>query len=442
MFRKSSFFYYFSFIFFILNIELIWAQNLNQQDVNVNQQSTTRDFANNPLLSLTADMIGNWGIKSNKASEVKEEIGSPVSSISTNNFYVRSLELAISGDVDQWMRGVAIIAFHRERGGGNHIDVHEAYLDFIQLPANLRLKLGKFFIDAGRLNSIHQHDWSFTTTPVVHYEFFDLEGVADYGGELSYLMPYNFYQEIKFGLYNGEGYGEKNPTQNLDPSGLNSPAPVEGAPPIDDGHNHITEIFSAAATDTTSSTVTATTTSTTPYRGKKPSPMILGRLKNFIPINYQTGTSFGFTYLRYNLDDNPKNFWQLGGFDFILKKENGKISNLEWGNEFWGRKQESATNEPEIKYGFYTYINYHFNFIWNIGVRFDEFFQENYYQRVTNEYVFRRDTSQSIWIGLKPSEFSNFKLTFEHQKFFNQNDNYIVYLQALFIIGFHPAHSY
>ena len=426
----------------IIIINPVYSQNKNNTELdklsNITN-NTSSDFTNNPHIYLVADLIGNWGLTKNKDDlSISNLDSTPVRSEATNSFFARAMELGFFGDVDYWGRGTANFHYGYHRGS-YEIELEELFFDFTNLPYNFKLKLGKMRLDIGRTNSIHEHDWRFTTTPLVIYELLDYHSITDFGGELSVLMPYNFYQELKIGIFNGQEFGEKDPEQFLDPNGLNY-----NKSEILDSH----------------------VSSTSPT--KKPNPLLTARIKNFAPLPNlpsNSGIQIGFSYLRYNVDVNPKNYWQMGGMDITLKREKGRQSNLEWGYEFWYRKEEHATDEnadhvhtdvenvvnteitktlkyPQIKYGHFMYLDYRFNQIWNVGFKIDQFFQEMFYNSIDGTYLFRKDNSQSIWFSLVPSEFSRYRFTVERQNFYNQRENLIFYFQATFFLGFHPPHRY
>ena len=90
-----------------------------------------------------------------------------------NNFEVREIEFGFSGYVDHLASATILFAVHRDTHTADHMgeyymDIHEAFVDLYALPYNFNLRMGKMFIDAGRLNTIHRHDWYFTDAPQVH----------------------------------------------------------------------------------------------------------------------------------------------------------------------------------------------------------------------------------------------------------------------------------
>jgi len=345
----------------------------------IQRSNTLIDRASIPNILVAADMVGQWDATKND---------SDIQALSRDTANMREVEFGFNGAVDQWGLGSVLFAVHNENGKF-FVELHEAYFEFNQLPWNLFFKVGKYFIDAGRLNSIHRHDWRFTQAPRVHKEFFDFEAVDDFGGELSILMPWNFYQEIKLGVFSGKKFGHAH----------------------DDG---IT----------------------------KAQPLFTARIKNFIPIVGNLGSHFGFSYLRYNIDQNPNNYWQTGGTDVTFKWQSGKHMSFEWTSEFWYRNEKFDVGLDTNKYGYYSFVEFQPWQMWFFGVRFDEFVLADNFDPRKGKLVDKIDYGQTIWITLKPSEFSYFRLSGERQDYYGKKDNYLILLQADFILGHHPAHRY
>ena len=332
-----------------------------------------------PDIMVSVDLTGSFDFPGDEAD---------TQAVDQDSVNVREVEFGLSGAIDHWGLGTVLFAVHNE-AGAFFVELHEVYFEFNQLPWNIFLKAGRFFMDVGRLNSIHRHDWKFTQAPLVHLNLFDPEGVADFGGELSYLMPWPFYQEIKAGVFLGRVFG----------------------------HSHGAGI-------------------------EKPHPLYTARLKNFLNIIDTLGTQFGATYMRYNIDEDPGNYWHTGGLDVTFKWYRGKNMSLEFSSEFWYRNTKSANDVDQNQYGYYSFIEFQPWRIWYFGFRWDHFILQDSFDPRRDEKVDKSDFSQSVWVTLRPSEFSYFRITFERQDFYGKNDQYLVLLQADFLLGFHPPHKY
>ena len=346
-----------------------------KKNTNTNSQQTI-DRVSIPNILIAADFTGAW------------DIGAGAGNSTRNTANIREVEFGLFNAIDQWGIGSVLFAVHNE-GGEFFVELHEAYFEFNQLPYNLFLKLGKYFFDVGRLNSIHRHDWKFTIAPLVHKELFDPEAVEDFGGEISYILPWSFYQELKMGIFNGRTLG----------------------------HTH-TDGFT------------------------KPSPLYTIRLKNFFSVFNNIFSLLGFSYLRYHPSTNPKDIDHTIGTDLTFKWQNGRLQELEWSTEFWYRLGQKEVTENEKKIGWYSFMEYKPIPIWRIGVRFDQFTEINTFNGSTDSFIDKTNYAQSLWVTLAPSEFSYFRLTIERQDYFGKVTNYVVRTQADFIMGLHPAHKF
>lgn len=319
-----------------------------------------------------------------------------------NKYYVRTGEFGFYAAIDHLAEGVLTFAAHDE-GGELMAEVHEAYL---QMPGTLiprtTIRLGKMFPQAGRLNGIHQHDWSFVTPPVVHEKLLDYEGILDTGAEFSFLMPWPFWQELTIGAFNGRTFGHAH----------------------DDGE-------------------------------QKNNPLFNGRLKQFFPLGDRWGTQFGFSYLRWHPETVSTKVSHQYGFDFLLKYKRGKLASFQWQTEAWYRetrmKNERKLDPPadpvETHAGTYTFLEWQPLEQWAFGARYD------YYTiptlRESNQYTGLDQAKKngleevSMIVTFRPSEFSFFRGQASTRVDFETGlRTWQYYLQATFILGKHPAHVY
>ncbi len=121
-------------------------------------------------------------------------------------------ELTASANVDDWLYGQATIGLH-EAGGTTEIDLEEAYIDTLSLPAGLGLRFGRFFTETGYINTKHSHAWAFADAPLTSQAFLGKQ-YRDDGLRLSWLALTDTY--LEFGLealrgdrFPGSGDGSK-----------------------------------------------------------------------------------------------------------------------------------------------------------------------------------------------------------------------------------------
>jgi ABC-type Mn2+/Zn2+ transport system permease subunit len=120
-------------------------------------------------------------------------------------FTVQNLEMTLSGAVDPYLRADASLVFQIDEEGESLVEVEEAYLTTLALPAGLQVKAGTYFSPFGRLNPQHPHAWAFADQPVVNGRILGPDGLRGPGAQVSWLVPAPFYAEAVLGLQNSHG---------------------------------------------------------------------------------------------------------------------------------------------------------------------------------------------------------------------------------------------
>lgn len=118
---------------------------------------------------------------------------------------MQNLEMTLAGAVDPYLRGDANILFGIDENGESFLEVEEAYLTTLALPAGLQVKAGQFFAPFGRLNNQHPHAWDFVDQPVVNGRMFGADGLRGLGAQVSWLLPTPFYAEATLDVQNSNG---------------------------------------------------------------------------------------------------------------------------------------------------------------------------------------------------------------------------------------------
>ena len=120
-------------------------------------------------------------------------------------FTVQNLETTFSGAVDPYFQGQANIIFQIDAEGESILEVEEAFLETVSLPANLQVKGGQFFTPFGRHNQFHPHAWSFVDVPLVSGRFLGGDGLRNPGGRVAWLTPTPFFSELSLTVQNSQG---------------------------------------------------------------------------------------------------------------------------------------------------------------------------------------------------------------------------------------------
>lgn len=422
------------FIFFIMilylgkiysqegELEKLFEEETKKTSPKIEDQK--QDFTGRPTEFQFQTFNRTWNIDIMAAIDSVLEWDNNNPNSSKRQYYIRTGEFGFLSAIDQLAYGTFTMAAHNE-GGKLFPEVHEAFFLF---PATLiprtNIRLGKMFPDVGRLNGIHQHDWHFTTPPIVHEKLLDYEGLLDTGIEFRYLFPWSFWQELSFGIFNGKTFGHSH----------------------DEGKN-------------------------------KQNPLYTLHLKHFFPITDLWGTQFGFSYLRWHPDPNPNKWNHQYGADFYLKYKKGKLSSFIYQIEIWYRESKERMKDrwkyfvkengdlktfedfgfdfnPPEKFeilernsGIYQFIEYQISEQWFIGYRYDYYYIPS--KEKINEFTLQKEFQKngleenSLILTYKPSEFSYFRLQGSSRIDFETGKRiWQYYFQAVFVIGAHPAHTY
>jgi hypothetical protein len=130
------------------------------------------------------------------------------------------IELGFQGAIDPFVRFDLFAAFHEhsdeppiglpssdddhdhededghEEEGGLEVELEEAYLTTLGLPAGLQVKAGRFRQAMGRQNLVHLPEDPWADQPTVNEAFFGADQLIDDGLQLSWLLPTPFYWEL------------------------------------------------------------------------------------------------------------------------------------------------------------------------------------------------------------------------------------------------------
>jgi len=103
-------------------------------------------------------------------------------------------EISISANVDDKFTAMLNAPIVIE-DGDVHVELEEAWVETLGLPAGLAVRMGRFFSDIGYLNTRHFHAWDFADQPLVYQVFLGQQYLDD-GLQLRWLAPTDFYLEL------------------------------------------------------------------------------------------------------------------------------------------------------------------------------------------------------------------------------------------------------
>jgi hypothetical protein len=85
------------------------------------------------------------------------------------------------------------------------VEVEEAWIETLKLPAGLSLRVGRFFSDIGYLNDQHSHSWDFVDQPLAYQAFLGNQYIDD-GAQFRWVAPTDLYLELGAEYLRGDRY--------------------------------------------------------------------------------------------------------------------------------------------------------------------------------------------------------------------------------------------
>jgi len=116
-------------------------------------------------------------------------------------FSLAETELIISGNIDDKFFGRFTTALTPE----NEIEIEEALIQTLALPAGFAVRFGRFYSEIGYLNKIHAHYWDFVDQPLVYRAYLGNQ-YNDDGIQLRWLAPTGLYLEFGGEAFSGDSF--------------------------------------------------------------------------------------------------------------------------------------------------------------------------------------------------------------------------------------------
>ena len=113
-------------------------------------------------------------------------------------------EINISANVDDKFTAWLTVPIALE-DGETVIEIEEAWVETMALPAGLSLRMGRFYSNIGYLNDKHAHSWDFADQPLPYQVFLGNQYLDD-GLQLRWLAPTELYLELGAQVTRGDRY--------------------------------------------------------------------------------------------------------------------------------------------------------------------------------------------------------------------------------------------
>jgi hypothetical protein len=374
--------------------------------------------AGSAYLNLSLDTIINLG--SSTAAEPSEYLQLGDHDPNQRGFSLGNAEIAFDGAVDPYFKGFANILLKLDENNETEIELEEAYLQTISLPANLQLKAGQFFAAFGRQNPQHPHQWAFADQPIILNRAFGPDGLRNLGAQVSWLVPTPFYTEAFLGVFNGQGetaFSFRNPGEPVDD--------------IDSVHGRATTSRSIGGMDD----LLYVPRLATSFELSDQQTLMLGASGAFGP----NLTAPDARTQIYGLDLYWK--WKpartQGGFPFVSLQTELLYQRFEAGVDV----DRSLPAETLEDWGIYSQVLWGFKRRWVAGLR-GEYADGNTGAYDPNDVFRGQRTRVAPNLTFYPSEFSKVRLQYNYDKGQLFGTDHSVWLQLEFLLGAHGAHKF
>ena len=150
----------------------------------------------NPNISVTGDFMGS--ISSTDASFTNDRNDVVFGS---NRWEMRELQLNLVAPLDPFTRGKAFISF-----GEGSVSIEEGYMDWLNLPLNMNLKVGLFRTEFGAFNRWHDHALPQYDRPKALVNLFSIWSLVGLGASANFMLPPLFFADASsfdFAIVNG-----------------------------------------------------------------------------------------------------------------------------------------------------------------------------------------------------------------------------------------------
>jgi hypothetical protein len=150
---------------------------------SVTATGISRDF--NPALSLNALLLYRSGLEAPATTEHAHDAP-------RDGFSVQELELQLTSSVDPYVKANFILAMH----GTDGIELEEGIAQALFLPKGLGLRAGKLYLEFGKHNVYHTHQYPFVERPYGWELLLGDHGLNGAAIEASWLTPLPWYAEV------------------------------------------------------------------------------------------------------------------------------------------------------------------------------------------------------------------------------------------------------
>ena len=296
-------------------------------------------------------------------------------------FRLHEVETSFQMVIDPYARADIFVAVVPDEEA---VELEEAFITFLSLPAGLRAEVGIFRSRFGRLNQIHPPEVTFVDYPLPLEMYFGEEGLVETGISLSILLP--------------------NPWDQF----------WEGVLEVTNGDNETA--FNGNATNDLAYT---------------------GHFITFFDINDNSTLELGGSVISGKNDLLGNRRTNIFGVDLTYKwkpLDRGLYKSFIWQSELFLVNKDIGAPEKSNATGFYSYLRWQLGRRWYLSGRYDRAESIEIGNDLEEKYV--------AVLTFYPSNFQTVRFQSTTTKESNGATNTILSFQLNFAIGAHGAHTY
>ena len=311
--------------------------------------------------------------------------------VTHNGFELQEAELQLMSDVDPYFRANVLLSISPNTSGSFDIDPEEIFFESTTVPG-VTIKAGKFKAAVGRHNQMHTHAYPFIDAPLINQELLGPEGLNDAGASASTLLPAPWYMEL---TVQGIGTSNQNLYGTTSSGNVAGVAQVKNLWDLSDEATLESNLFGTMGKDVYNNMGSMLGTDLT----IKWRPLEGGKYRAiWFTLEYMDGYRRGAPGVSQTLGDNKvPALPNLGGIAGWVQ--------YQFAERWWGQIRAERTGIPA-----------------SAG--------------------FADENKQSALLGFFPSEFSGFRIQYDHYQAGSGPTAYNIAFQTNISIGAHPAHAY
>ncbi|UCF81015.1 MAG: hypothetical protein JSV08_00915 [Acidobacteriota bacterium] len=385
--------------YIVLTILFAWALAAHAQ--NAPQTGKTPPLTGSNVLNPNISVVGNFLAYAGAEADGRGH-GHDHGEEKPAAFELSEAELGIQAAIDPYAKADVFIGFH-----AHEVELEEAYVTWLRLPAGLGLKMGKFRAAFGKFNLVHPPETHFPDRPLAHEEFLGGEGLAAAGVQFSYSPPtslyLNFIAEVTNVWDNAPAFGF-----------------IDEGDPLDEEDDHLER------------------------GGRRRSDLgYLGRAETYFDLTESQNLSLGLSHAASFWDEEAELRSHLSGFDATYRWKNPRRAiyrSVFWQTEVMHLRREMEEGADALdRWGGFTHLDYQFARRWHAGARAD-YTREAFGYEPDEPHGGRR--GGMLYAAFAPSEFSLLGLYGRAVRLANGETDHTAFFRLTFSLGPHGAHPF